>query len=54
MKTALPQRDWGAEVVKDLPLFAPEKWSSCLWSSPKVGLEKGLNFGEDFFFLEIS
>ena len=26
MKTA-PQRDLGAEVVKDLPLFGPEEWS---------------------------
>ena len=26
MKTA-PQRDWGAEVVKDMLLFGPEKWS---------------------------
>ena len=28
MKTAPPpQRDLGADVVKDLPLFGPEKWS---------------------------
>ena len=40
MKTA-PQRDLGAEVVKDLPLFGPEEWSFLTWSSPKVG--------EDFF-----
>ena len=36
-----PQRDWGAEVVKDLLLFGP-----------KVGQKKWLNFGEDLFFLE--
>ena len=39
MITAPPQRDWGAEVVKDLLLFGPEKWSFCLWSAPKVGQE---------------
>ena len=33
-KTA-PQRDRGAEIVKDLLLFGPEKWSA-----PKVGQEK--------------
>ena len=49
MKTA-PQWDWGAEVVKDLLLFGPEKRSLFFWSSPKVGQEKGLNFGEDLFF----
>ena len=27
MKTPLPQRDWGAEVVKDLLLFGPQKRS---------------------------
>ena len=39
VKTA-PQRDWGAEVVKDLLLFGPEKWSFFFWSAPKVGQEK--------------
>ena len=53
MKTAPPQRDWGAEVVKNLLLFGPEKWSFCFWSLPKVGLEKGLIIGEDLF-LEIT
>ena len=48
MKTALPP--------KDLLLFGPEKWSFFFWSSPKVGQEKAVNFGEHlfFFFLEIT
>ena len=50
MKTAPPQRDLGAEVVKDLPLFGPEKRSFLIWSTSKLG--EDLFFS--FFFLEIT
>ena len=53
MKTT-PQQDCGAEVVNDLLLFG-QKNGVFFGSSPKVGQEKGLNFGEDFsFFFEIT
>ena len=35
-KNSLPQRDLGAEVLKDLPSFGPVYWSFWSWSSPKV------------------
>ena len=49
MKTASPQRDWGTEVVKDLLLFGPEKWSFCFPELTQNGQEKGVDFGEDLF-----
>ena len=45
------QRNWGAEVVKDLLLFGPEKWSFLFveltqtWSGEVTEF-----FGEDLFF----
>ena len=38
-----------AAPPKDLLLFGPENWSFFFWSSPKVGQEKAVNFGEDLF-----
>ena len=43
MKTELPQRNWGAEVVKDLPLLVE---FFCSGAPSKVG--------EDLFFFEIT
>ena len=43
MKTA-PQRDLGAEVVKDLLLYGPEKWSFSLLELTQSRSGKGTEF----------
>ena len=50
MKTA-PQREWGAEVVKDYLLFGPEKWSFVFLERSQSWSEVTEFWIRPFFFL---
>ena len=49
MKT-VPQWNWRADAVQDLPLFGPEKWIFFCWISPKVGQKTDWISVNPFFF----
>ena len=50
MKTAISQRDWGAEVVKGLLLFVPENWSFFSGAHPKLAGRNDCEFWWRPFF----